>query len=73
MNNSEIKDFQNNMINILEGDMKCELPFEMEKRKEIIKKEAETNATFGCKPDERPIEQLIQYGVINLNKPAGPS
>ncbi len=49
------------------------LPFEKVKRNIVVKKEVETNPKFGCKPEERSVEQLIQYGVVNLNKPSGPS
>lgn len=49
------------------------LPFEEIKRNVVVKKEARTDQRFGCKPEERSVEHLIQYGVINLNKPQGPS
>lgn len=49
------------------------LPFEKVEREIIIKKEAETNIDFGCRPEERSVEKLIQYGVININKPEGPT
>jgi len=39
----------------------------------LIKKQAETDSKFGCKPGERSVETLINYGVVNINKPAGPS
>ena len=50
-----------------------QLPFEKIKREIIIKKEATSSEKFGCKPEERSIEQLIKYGLININKPAGPT
>lgn len=49
------------------------LPFERIQRKVIVKVEGETNPHYGVKPDERSVEQLISYGVINLNKPSGPT
>jgi len=49
------------------------LPFEQIKRRILIKKEAQTNPEYGKKPEERTIEELIQYGVINLNKSSGPT
>ena len=49
------------------------LPFETIKREVIIKKEAETNPELGCRPEERSTDQLIRYGVVNLNKPHGPT
>jgi len=49
------------------------LPFERIERKMLIKEEAETDPKYGIKPEERPVEQLINYGIINVNKPAGPT
>ena len=49
------------------------LPFERVKREVFVKKESETNWDYGLKPEERSVEELINYGVINLNKPSGPS
>ncbi|BAA30756.1 RNA-guided pseudouridylation complex pseudouridine synthase subunit Cbf5 [Pyrococcus horikoshii] len=44
------------------------------KREVLIKDEnAETNPKWGFPPYERPIELHIQYGVINLDKPPGPT
>lgn len=42
-------------------------------REIVVKAEEETNARFGHKPDERPIKEHIRFGVINLDKPPGPS
>jgi len=47
-------------------------PWEV-KRKLLVKAEEETDARYGCKPNERPIQDYIKFGVINLDKPAGPS
>ena len=49
------------------------LPFEQLKRKIITKKKSATDKAYGCNPEERPVENLIEYGVINLNKPKGPT
>ena len=49
------------------------LPFEAKTREILVKREMATDPSFGSKPEERSVEQLIQYGVINLNKPSGPS
>jgi H/ACA ribonucleoprotein complex subunit 4 len=43
------------------------------KREVLIKTEDRTNPKFGHKPSERPVEEYIKYGVINLDKPAGPT
>jgi len=47
-------------------------PWEI-KRKLLVKAEEETDQRYGCKPTERPIQDYIRFGVINLDKPAGPS
>jgi len=47
-------------------------PWEV-KRKFLVKAEEETDPRYGCTPTERPIQDYIRFGVINLDKPAGPS
>jgi len=47
------------------------LPFEEIKRKILVKKEASGN--FGINPKDRPVEELIKYGVVNIDKPSGPT
>ncbi|MAG38791.1 RNA-guided pseudouridylation complex pseudouridine synthase subunit Cbf5 [Candidatus Woesearchaeota archaeon] len=49
------------------------LPFELKKREILIKKESDTGSKFGQKPSARDIEELINYGVVNIDKPEGPS
>ncbi len=49
------------------------LPFEKIQRKLFVKREAETSLDYGQKPEERSVEGLINYGIINLNKPSGPT
>ena len=39
----------------------------------LIKSKSKTNPDYGCNPYERPIEEHISKGVINLDKPSGPS
>jgi H/ACA ribonucleoprotein complex subunit 4 len=51
---------------------KIKPPWEV-KRKLMVKAEEETNPRFGHKPEERPIKEYIKFGVINLDKPSGPS
>ncbi len=34
---------------------------------------AETSPEYGCAPEERTVEQLLEFGVVNVNKPSGPS
>lgn len=42
-------------------------------RKLQVKAEDGTNPKYGHKPEERPAEEYMRYGVINLDKPAGPT
>ena len=49
------------------------LPFEKINREILIKKESETNPLNGCNPYERSVKTLIEYGIVNINKPAGPT
>ena len=49
------------------------LPFEKVKREIFIKKKFETNYDYGQDPEKRNVEELIDYGIINLNKPQGPT
>jgi H/ACA ribonucleoprotein complex subunit 4 len=43
------------------------------KRELLVKAEGTTDPKYGCKPEDRSAEQLMKFGVINLDKPAGPS
>lgn len=43
------------------------------KFRELIKAESDTNPDYGHYPNERPLRDYIKYGVINLDKPAGPT
>jgi len=47
-------------------------PWEI-KRQLLTKAEEETDFSYGCKPEDRPINDYIRFGLINLDKPAGPS
>ncbi len=49
------------------------LPFERIERKVLIRKEAETDEKYGCKPEERKTEEIIDYGIVNVDKPKGPT
>jgi H/ACA ribonucleoprotein complex subunit 4 len=42
-------------------------------RRLLVKAEDKTDPNFGCKPDDRAAEDYLKYGVINLDKPAGPT
>jgi H/ACA ribonucleoprotein complex subunit 4 len=39
----------------------------------LVKSQDETNYEYGCDPEKRKIEDLFHYGVINLDKPKGPT
>jgi H/ACA ribonucleoprotein complex subunit 4 len=45
----------------------------MIKRELLTKSEGETDPESGHKPEERPYPNLVRFGVINLDKPPGPS
>ena len=39
----------------------------------VVKAEEPTDPRFGHIPEERPIKEYMRFGIINLDKPAGPS
>jgi len=47
-------------------------PWEM-KLELVTKAEDETDPKFGHRPEERPFPEMLRFGVINLDKPPGPS
>ena len=47
-------------------------PYDIE-RSRLIKIQAKTNPNYGKKPEERSINELLENGVIFLNKPQGPT
>ena len=49
------------------------LPFEKIKREIIVKKRAETSEKFGCLPERRSVDEILNYGIINIDKPRGPT
>jgi len=53
-------------------DKKYLLPSD-KKRKRLIKVLAKTNPNFGKRPDERSVKELLNNGMINLDKPCGPT
>ncbi|HII71897.1 TPA: RNA-guided pseudouridylation complex pseudouridine synthase subunit Cbf5 [Candidatus Woesearchaeota archaeon] len=50
-----------------------QLPFEKITRKILIKRECETSEKYGHDPNKRPIEKLMDLGIINVDKPKGPT
>ncbi len=47
------------------------LPFEIVEREILVKKESTGN--FGKRPEERSTEELLDLGIVNLDKPPGPT
>jgi H/ACA ribonucleoprotein complex subunit 4 len=43
------------------------------KRSLVVKAEEPIDPQFGHRPEERPIKEHMRFGIINLDKPAGPS
>ena len=50
-----------------------QLPFEQLNRTILVKREAETSDKFGMHPENRPVEMLADYGIVNIDKPQGPT
>lgn len=48
-----------------------DLPFEKTEKEVLIKSESE--ALVGLAPHERTAEQLLEYGIVLIDKPSGPS
>ena len=42
-------------------------------RETIVKVETTTDEKFGCPPSERDIATHLRFGIVNLDKPAGPT
>jgi len=49
------------------------LPFEEEERRVIVKRESPTSEKYGKRPEQRTIAELLDFGIIPLDKPSGPS
>lgn len=47
-------------------------PWKLE-RELVTRTDVETNPNYGFDPHNRPIELHMRYGLINLDKPPGPS
>ncbi len=39
----------------------------------MVKSQENSNPEYGCEPEKRDIETHLEYGVINLDKPSGPT
>ena len=49
------------------------LPFEQLSRKVLVKKESTTDPKYGKSPEKRTVKELLDSGVICVNKPSGPT
>ncbi len=49
------------------------LPGEKSDRKVLVRKEAPTSDKYGCRPEDRKTPDMINYGIANIDKPAGPT
>ncbi|MCK5300861.1 MAG: RNA-guided pseudouridylation complex pseudouridine synthase subunit Cbf5, partial [Thermoplasmatales archaeon] len=45
----------------------------LKNRKRLIKVNIKTNPNYGKSPDELSVNELINNGIINLDKPSGPT
>lgn len=52
---------------------KNQLPFEKRRPKVLVKKKSATDPKLGCRPEKRTAEQIINYGIVNVYKPRGPT
>jgi len=39
----------------------------------LVKCEEDTNPKFGCPPKQRPLLEYLQHGIVNIDKPSGPT
>ncbi|MBW3015738.1 RNA-guided pseudouridylation complex pseudouridine synthase subunit Cbf5 [Candidatus Woesearchaeota archaeon] len=49
------------------------LPFERIKREILIRQRAKVSGKYGKRPEERNIKEILDYGIINIDKPRGPT
>lgn len=49
------------------------LPFETEERTIIVRREAPTSEKYGTPPSKRTVQELLDFGIVPLDKPPGPS
>ena len=47
-------------------------PWEV-KRELLVKAEDKTSPKYGCSPEGRQADDYMLHGVVNLDKPSGPS
>lgn len=54
-------------------DMAGRFPYEEIKREIIIREDAEPEKSYGCEPGKRSIRQLMDIGIVYIDKPSGPT
>ncbi len=52
--------------------MSVKPPWE-ESKKLVVRMDEETDPSYGCPPSKRSLDQHIRFGLIDLDKPSGPS
>lgn len=52
--------------------MSCEPPWSTVREVQVIAEE-ETDLGFGCPPSERSLDDRIRFGIVNTDKPRGPT
>lgn len=57
----------------MEQNEKLLLPFEKGTREILTRREAKTCDKFGKRPEDRTVEELLEFGVVNIDKPKGPT
>ena len=53
--------------------MEEKFPFEKEKKRIFTLIDCETNSKEGLNPLKRKTKEIINYGIVNINKPRGPT
>ncbi|HLG24038.1 MAG TPA: RNA-guided pseudouridylation complex pseudouridine synthase subunit Cbf5 [Candidatus Nanoarchaeia archaeon] len=49
------------------------LPFERTKKEILIRDEEETDPNLGLNPLDRKTDEIVNYGIVNVDKPKGPT
>ncbi len=49
------------------------LPFELEERNVVVRRDAPSSSKYGKRPEERSVKELLDFGIVPLDKPPGPS
>lgn len=49
------------------------MPYEKQEREVLERRKSKTDEKFGCDPYKRSVEKLIDFGIVNIDKPKGPT